>query len=140
MSILEIIFNKTRYHRVPPCPRCESKKTGRFIYVANTRNGVEKIIGDCMARGELVRVIPGLETTQYENAYCENCGIEWHANIETFWLPKEAIAKERFDRGITKEKYKNIKEIKSTAKARLKEDRKKRKAEIKANKKKKKLQ
>ena len=93
MSILEIIFNKTRYHRVPPCPRCESKKTGRFIYVANTRNGVEKIIGDCMARGELVRVIPGLETTQYENAYCENCGVEWHANIETFWLPKEAIAK-----------------------------------------------
>jgi hypothetical protein len=140
MSILEIIFNKTHYHKVPPCPRCGSKKTGRFLYVSSIQGGTEKIVSNCMARGELVSIMPGLDATKYENAYCEDCGIEWHANIETLWLNQEQILKERCDRGITKERYKNVKEIKMTAKQKLKEERKKRKAELKANKKKKRLQ
>jgi hypothetical protein len=134
MFLLGLILNKVHYHRVPPCPKCGSKKTGRFLYVSNTRSGVEKVIGDCMAKGELVQLVPSLETVKYENAYCEDCGCEWHANIETFWLSKENIAKERYERGITKEKYKNIKEIKSTTRQRLKEERKKRKAEKKKQK------
>ena len=137
MLFIELILNKVHYHRVPPCPKCGSKKTGRFLYVSNTSSGVEKIIGGCMAKGELVQLISGLDATKYENAYCDNCGCEWHANIETFWLSHDKIAKERYERGITKEKYKNIKEIKSTTKARLKEERKKRKEEKKKEKKKK---
>ena len=140
MFLISLIFNKTHYHRVPPCPKCQSKKTGRFLYVASTQSGVEKVIGNCMAKGELVQLVPGLETVKYENAYCEECGCEWHANIQTCWLSKEDIAKERYNRGITKEKYKNIKEIKSTTKARLREERKKRKAEKKKEKAHKKLQ
>ena len=134
-----MIFLKTRYHYVPPCPRCNSQKTGRFIYMATTNN-IDKIISSRMLKGELVKIIPGITESQYENAYCEECGCEWHANIENLWLNQEQILKERCDRGITKERYKNVKEIKMTAKQKLKEERKKRKAELKANKKKKRLQ
>ena len=29
------MFFKKRYHYVPPCPRCGSKKTGRFLFITS---------------------------------------------------------------------------------------------------------
>lgn len=130
-----MIFLKTRYHYVPPCPRCNSQKTGRFIYMATTNN-IDKIISSRMLKGELVKIIPGITESQYENAYCEECGCEWHANIDILLLDQENISKEMSKRGITKEKYKNIADIKKNTKKRLKEERKQRKKEIKERQKK----
>jgi hypothetical protein len=132
-----MFFPKTRYHYVPPCPRCGSKKTGRFIYMVNINNA-DKVISSRMIKGELVQIVTGISETKYENAYCDECGCEWHANIDILFLDKEKINKEMVARGITKEKYKNIANIKKNTKKKLQEERKQRKKEMKNKKKKRK--
>ncbi len=61
MFLIGLIFNKIHYHRVPPCPKCQSKKTGRFLYVANThyanalaQNGIKYNFA------ELTQMVPSL--------------------------------------------------------------------------------
>lgn len=130
-------FKKTQYY-VPPCPKCQSTLTGRFLYLTSI-NGVEKIVSQRLAHGELVRVIPGMCESSYENAFCEECGCEWHANIEVRRLTDEEMARARVEKGITKEKYISVKDIKKNTKKELKQKRKQRKKELREKRKKEKL-
>ena len=88
------------YHYVPPCPKCGSKKTGRYIYVLNTIN-INKLIADNLKCGELTKPVVGFGDDIEVNAYCEECDTQWFAKIEEFPLSKKIIEKESKDRGIT---------------------------------------
>lgn len=125
-----MFFLKKMYHYVPSCPKCGSEKTGRYIYIMHTRN-IEKIIASHLLKGEIVKPIAGVGEPSYENVFCEECGCEWRAVIDTLWLNEEQIKKEKSKRGITNQRYKDIANIKKNTKHKLKEERKKRKREAK---------
>ena len=128
------IKTSKRYHYVPPCPRCGSKKTGRFLFMMNTYNGVEKAISDCMANGELVKIRTSFQS-QYENAYCEDCGCEWNANIQDIPATEEQIRHQMDIRGITKESVESVKNIRKITKKSIKDKKKSEKAMKKQEKK-----
>ena len=128
------MFFKKRYHYVPPCPRCGRKKTGRFLFMMNTYNGVEKAISDCMANGELVKIRTSFQS-QYENAYCEDCGCEWNANIQDIPATEEQIRHQMDIRGITKESVESVKNIRKITKKSIKDKKKSEKAMKKQEKK-----
>lgn len=127
---------KRRYHFVPYCPKCGSKKTGRYVYMSNSRLSIEKYIASCLAKGEIVKPISALDTTKQENAFCLDCGCEWNAIIDTIWFTPEQIEKHRTQRGISSKQYKDVINIKKTVKKKLKEEKKKKKLEKKSLKKK----
>ena len=98
-----------KYHYVPPCPKCGSYKTGRFYYVSTTFQKIERMIAENMRYGELSRIEVGFGDELEHNAYCEECGVQWRANIEELPLTDERILEEMKRRGITQTGIKFIK-------------------------------
>ena len=123
-----------KYHYVPPCPKCGSYKTGRFIYI-NNQIDVEKIIANNLKKGELSQVQLGFGDELEYNAYCEDCGIRWMAKIEELPLTEERIKTEAKKRQITKTAYHNMANYKKNRKKKLKEEKKALKLERKKAKK-----
>ena len=98
-KLLKDIFG-SKYKYVPPCPRCGSLRTGYYLQVSTPY--VDKIYIKHANRGEIVRCIDSLYILDY-NAFCEDCGIEWNANIEYKPLTPELIDEEKKNRGISSE-------------------------------------
>ncbi len=61
------------YYYVPPCPRCGSEVTGRYVKQYNSDYS-SKIVEDGLRHGEIIKVIPS--RTQ-NNCFCLECNYEW---------------------------------------------------------------
>lgn len=66
------------YYYVPPCPRCGSRKTGRYVSRSITQEDTNYMIKESLRHGELVHV---RNPVPVKNAYCEDCGYEWAEHI-----------------------------------------------------------
>lgn len=113
-----------KYHYVPPCPKCGSLRTGRFFYVSTTYQKIERIIAENMRYGELSKIELGFGNELEHNAYCEDCGIQWYANIQELPLTDERIQQEMKKRGITEKDIKNIRDCRKINKRKKKLDKK----------------
>ena len=127
---------KKRYYYVPPCPKCQARNTGRYLQLSVKGKDIDRVTASHLLKGEIVSVIPVLYDTRYENAFCENCGCEWRANITVKYLSKQEIEQERIDRGITKEKYISTKDLHKNNKKEMKAKKKQHKKELREQRKK----
>ena len=82
------------YYYVEACPRCRSRKTGRYIKTPFTGAGYTKEAS--LKNGELVRFMPAMPR---KNAYCDTCGHEWATRIETKLLNSAELEEEKRARG-----------------------------------------
>jgi len=89
------------YYYVPPCPACGSRKTGRYVRRPIWKEDAWYVESRSLRCGELVRLTAFVP---YDNAYCEECGGEWHKRIEPRLMNSAAIQEEKKARG-TEEKY-----------------------------------
>lgn len=90
-----------KYYFVEPCPRCDSDRTGYFIYCSDENS--DRIIAARMKKGELVQVRNRVRDPADTNCFCLDCKAEWHGKIQTQYLTEEEILKEKELRGITDE-------------------------------------
>lgn len=88
---------KTFYYYMPPCPKCGSECTGRYVsppYVNKHYTMLESL-----KNGELVRYIKNVPV---KNAYCEECGFEWKESPRLLRLSpeekEEEIARRKTER------------------------------------------
>ncbi len=102
MSLKAFIKNlfKPRYHFVPPCPRCGSYHTGRYVKTSDPK--VDKLYISKANKGELVKGVNPYIPLEY-NAYCEECGSEWNAVIENRIRTPEMVLIEKQRRGISED-------------------------------------
>ena len=82
------------YYYVPPCPRCGSRKTGRYIRAPFTGSGFTK--EESLKNGELVRF--AIEEP-INNGFCVSCGHEWPVRVETKLWTYDQIHEEQIARG-----------------------------------------
>lgn len=82
------------YYYVEPCPRCGSRKTGRYIKTPMRGSGYTK--KESLKAGELIRFASPVPDN---NGFCASCGYEWHTNVETKWWPSDRIEEEKAVRG-----------------------------------------
>lgn len=75
---------KTRYYYVPPCPVCKSEVTGR--YVPTPFGNKHYMIMESLRNGEIVRYA---KKVPEKNVFCENCGFEWHEDIDMIFIEQE---------------------------------------------------
>ena len=97
---------KYPYKYIPPCPRCGSRCTGRYIKEPLTQSDMEYIELQSFKHGEIIRF---LSKEPVDNAFCVDCGYRWGCSARTIYLTKEEIALEIEERG-TEEAYKELKE------------------------------
>ena len=98
------MFNfKKKYHFVPPCPRCNSYRTGRFVLIDSERES-SLFMFNALLKGELVETILGRDVSLLEhNIYCKDCGAEYFGNVDVIYLTDEEIKQQQTLRGITEE-------------------------------------
>ena len=109
MEMFEFIKNfkmKYPYKYIPPCPRCGSRCTGRYIREPLTESDIEYIEKQSLKHGEIVRFLRQEPT---ENAFCVDCGYRWGCTAKTIYLTKDEINIEIEERG-TQEAYNELKE------------------------------
>lgn len=88
---------KRPYYYVPPCPRCQSRKTGRYVKNPVVKQDKGYIFEESLKNGEIVEET---DIVPVENAFCCDCGYEWSCYIETIWLTPQEILKQKRARGI----------------------------------------
>ena len=97
------------YYYIPPCPRCGSRMTGRYV-VGNNTYDYEWMINESLRNGELISI------TDFEpenNAYCADCDYEWESPVQLKMLSIEQINEEKRERHtgeILRVRYEEIKE------------------------------
>ena len=96
------------YYYVPPCPKCGSKMTGRFVFPVLMQK--QQMLLDAYANGELVAFYDRLKN---ENAFCAACGYEWNAKIETTRLTDAQIQQEKQDRHVDEVYDETVKQAKA---------------------------
>lgn len=99
-----MFFKKAFYYYVPKCPNCGSRITGKYVKEQKKEDDARYIMETSLKHGELITFVPNVP---YENCYCENCGHEWHYNVDVKWISKERIEEEKIARG-TEKKYRNF--------------------------------
>ena len=82
------------YYFVPPCPKCGSRKTVRYIRSPLTGEGYTKEAS--LKNGELVRFSFEVPVN---NGYCMSCGYEWPVRVETKLWSYTKIREEQIARG-----------------------------------------
>lgn len=82
------------YYYVPPCPLCGSMHTGRYVRKAF----IDETYMDrkSLENGEIIRQVP---REPIKNCFCEDCGYEWGAHIETKFLTADEVNEQRMLRG-----------------------------------------
>ncbi len=87
---------KYPYTYVPPCPCCGSLCTGRYIKQKLYAKDNSWVITESLKNGELVSLVPeiGENTT-----FCYDCEYTWKGRIQSVWLTKDEIFKEKINRG-----------------------------------------
>lgn len=88
---------KRPYYYVPPCPNCQSRKTGRYVKNPVVKQDKGYIFEESLKNGEIVEET---DIVPVENAFCCDCGYEWSCYIETIWLTPQEILKQKRARGI----------------------------------------
>lgn len=91
------------YYYIPPCPKCGSRRTGR--YIRETRNSA-MIEESSLRHGEIVRF--AMEEP-IKNAFCVDCGYTWGCTPELKFWPQSRIQEEIEER-TTEEAYIELKE------------------------------
>ena len=102
METLKLPVNS--YYNIPPCPKCGSRRTGRYIRepsipLIEGRDSRDYTIKECLLHGELVRLAPHVPLN---NAYCEDCGYEWKQDVRVSIVPRSRIDEEIEARGTMK--------------------------------------
>lgn len=87
---------KHLYYYVPPCPVCGSRMTGRYVLQPRAAADARYVELESLKHGELVRFVFEIPKN---NAYCEECGHEWHENVEAKFYDKTFINEEIQARG-----------------------------------------
>lgn len=87
-----MIFKKGIYYYVPRCPNCGSRVTGRYMKEQRNADDTIYVMKNSLKHGELITFVPNVP---YENCYCEDCGHEWHHNVDLKWISKERIEEEK---------------------------------------------
>ena len=77
------------YYYVPPCPKCGSRKTGRYMKMPFTGSGYTK--EDSLKNGEWVRFA---KEEPIENCFCMTCGTNWSGKVSLKWWPFDRIQEE----------------------------------------------
>lgn len=81
----------TFYYDVPPCIRCGSPVTGRYIKL-HRENDTEWQINESLRHGELVRA---LEEPTEKNCFCAHCGYEWTGSVKLRFISKNKLQEEK---------------------------------------------
>ena len=77
------------YYYVPQCPKCGSRKTGRYMKMPFTGSGYTK--EDSLKNGEWVRFA---KEEPIKNCFCITCGERWPGKVRLKWWPFERIQEE----------------------------------------------
>ena len=84
------------YKYVPPCPKCHSVCTGRYVRTPMTKGDRDYMEIETLKYGEIVRFI---NRTPTKNLFCVDCDYTWHGLVETRWYNMEEIEREVEQRG-----------------------------------------
>ncbi len=90
------------YYFIPPCPKCGSRRTGRYMRKPYMSAGSIRKMN--LNAGELVRFE---QEVPDRNLYCADCGHTWRGTAQFKFWPKDKIREEADVRGTEKiyEKY-----------------------------------
>lgn len=91
------------YTEVPMCPKCNSSRTGYFIYGQYQKGN---LLYSHLKKGEFVYVKALTDNT---NCFCVDCGVQWEGKINTKIVDGKTLKKIKDDKGITQEYIENIK-------------------------------
>lgn len=106
---------KVKYTYVPPCPRCGSVHTGRYISQAIMMGSLIDTEKQALKKGELVR-ISGVPLSEMEvNLFCDDCGVEWMGKTTTLWLDKKEIEEIKARENITEDDFNRFKKNKKSS-------------------------
>lgn len=86
------------YYYVPPCPKCGSRMTGRFVKEHGDAD-TEFIVRESLKHGELVS--PAAEIPD-KNLFCAECGYTWEGQVHMRFITFAQMQEEIEARG-TKE-------------------------------------
>ena len=91
------------YYFVPKCPVCGSWHTGRYVRFSFT--DADYTDRKSMENGEIIKQV---KSEPIKNCFCEDCGYEWGAHIDTRFMTVDEIMEQKKLRGIDKkfEEYK----------------------------------
>ena len=98
---------KYPYNYVPPCPRCSSYKTGKFVKSHGEFND-EYAIQKSLEAGELIKVVKELPSN---NCYCANCGATWSYDIPVLMISYKKLIDQKEKRGTQVKLDNYVKEI-----------------------------
>lgn len=87
------------YYYVPPCPSCNSRKTGR--YIKDSRFDREYAERMSYKHGEIVKFA---FTEPLKNVFCCTCGYTWGYTVRAKFLTDQELEEEKEARG-TAEHY-----------------------------------
>ncbi len=79
------------YQYVPPCPRCKSRRTGRYTKMPALLKDREYKERESLKNGEIIRFCAKLP---YKNLFCVNCDNTWHGLVEQKMLSRSEIQQE----------------------------------------------
>lgn len=79
------------YYYVPPCPKCGSRITGRYVKQPRKQDDAEYMQRESLKHGELIRFVPSEPT---KNCYCEECEYEWGHKVQMYLISKERMNEE----------------------------------------------
>lgn len=86
------MFKKGMYYYVQRCPKCGSRKTGRYMKEPRNIDDAEYTMRNSLMHGEIIEFLPEIP---YDNCFCEDCGHEWHYDVGAKWISKERIEEEK---------------------------------------------
>lgn len=84
-------FRIHMYKYVPPCPKCKSRITGRYVRMPALVSDRQYQERESLKGGEIVRFI---SKVPYKNCFCVDCSHEWHELVDTKWMSKAEIEEE----------------------------------------------
>ena len=100
MLLFDKLF-KIKYVEVPPCPRCNSHKTGFYLYSVDGTVSNILIQKKYLKSGQRVRVTNYSTSETGKNVFCESCGIEWMARLTTRYVSKDELNLLMSDKGVS---------------------------------------
>lgn len=89
------VFHKFYYY-VPPCPKCNSKITGRFMKELPSAYDNDWRMRECLSNGEIIAAKKTLKGN--ENCFCVKCGHTYPAIVSLKFMSKYKIEQEKEDR------------------------------------------
>ena len=91
--------SKKRYYYVQRCPECKSRVTGRYFKRPKYATDAIYLERASLSHGELITLV---DQVPHRNCYCEDCGYEWHYEVEGLLISPERYYEEGEVRGTRK--------------------------------------